>query len=476
MKRKTINLVLAYPSKRIMSVINFANELKNTAEKDLNIVIIAHSKADKQRIEQYCIGDIQVVDFEIIARAFKSTQTKIKNPFFLVSFLKKLAKFSFSSQTIKLVTFGYSDLLKEKKIAKQIILKSKFLQDQIFALSVKDSEKVTVIVAEDDRGLELSKSLLYLKNCNTNTLFVVCEIAEAATEIDLSKFPSETIQRFSWNIYRLRSQRKFLQASFNGGFYYTHEISNALRKLRIDSRFPWRIGLSQGVNRIYLRDEESISEMAELGLSTSNTKFLGDINLDVLYRMRRKSKRAKREDSTVAVVALPQFLEDRRDENLSLDDIKGFLFNILSALSKKVDEIVIVLHPKQTLENYQYLRTISNVRIADCDILTEISSADLFVATTSSTLQYAYVLEIPALIILPPNSYNNVEMQSRVKKGKYYKTICSIDDLSQFNFDELKSESNGFFASDQYTNDPIKKNFDGKIVSRFIQDIEKLIS
>ena len=467
-KLSEVVVILALPSKRIKSALNLSIQLAGNPK--TSVVVLSLSHSDTLYFEKNGSANVEIVE---VKDPYEHNQSIENSKMIGVKVLQKrsvlktsrmlLSKFAFN-YLIPRFSLGLFEYLVEQKIKYKILYKSELLE-KIIRDIVGTEKKNVVLITEGDRGMDIEQPLLLVKKRNRNFRYVVCEIADSATEIDLSKFSQVRRKRFTLNSYRRLSQKRFSSSVYGNVYYYSHSASNALSKLEISSDFPWRIGLSSGVDLVLLRNDKSLDSMRRLNLDVSKFTVAGDVNFDCIFEISKLSQTPllNEKENKILVVALPNWLESPREfSKRNYRKIQPFLEILFSTLSENFESIRVVLHPKQVEARYEFLRKFTNVTLSNDSIYNEIVTGDVFCTTYSSTLNYAHVLEMPTLVLLPNFWSLTAVFADEIQTKKWNIIVNRPTAISNETLRNFYRTANAYFRSSEFIDSPEKGYFDGK--------------
>jgi len=479
-KLSEVVVILALPSKRRTSALNLSRQLAGNPK--TGVVVLSFLHSDTLYFEKNCSANVDIVE---VKDPYEHDQSIENLKMIGVKVLQKrsvlqasrmlLSKFAYN-YLIPRFSLGLFENLVEQKVLYKILYKSELLE-KIIGDRVGTEKRNIVLITEGDRGMDIEQPLLLVKKRNHNFRYVVCEIADSATEIDLSKYPQVRRKRFTLNSYRRLSQKKFSSSVYRNGYYYSHSTSNALSKLEISSDFPWRIGLSSGVDLVLLRNDESLDSMRRLNLDVSKFTVAGDVNFDFIFESWKLNQTPvlKEKENKTLVVALPNWLESPREfSKRNYRKIQPYLEILFSTLSENFESIRVVLHPKQTEARYEFLRKFPNVTLSNDSIYNEIVTGDVFCTTYSSTLNYAHVLEMPTLVLLPNFWSHTTDYANKIQPKKWSIIVNRPTAISNETLRNFYRTANAYFRSSEFIGSPEKANFDGKYAERLMSQIDSL--
>lgn len=246
--------------------------------------------------------------------------------------------------------------------------------------------------------------------------------------------------------------------------------------LRMISLNPWCIGGGLS-SKIAVESEKVKRQYILLGVSEDKIIVTGHPSHDDLYE-RKQSKQELyfqlslkykfSQGKKIIIFSVPQMFEDKV---LSWEEHSRILADILSRLNKLGFIVLLSLHPKCQKENYVFLEKNFRTKILEEKLNDVLPAADIFLATFSSTVQWAALCGIPAVVLdIYGANYNIFDYL----KGT--KVVKSIDEMSDC-FSKFADEISLFCDYKQKQIDSVKDIaiFDGKCRQRILHLIEDLV-
>ncbi len=208
---------------------------------------------------------------------------------------------------------------------------------------------------------------------------------------------------FYWLTKLLLPKQYFLYKNKFISFYLPEEILLYFFYGTLTTN-PWYIGAGMA-NFVCLDNINNYNRFIRNGIAKSKIKLLGDVNLHNIYHSYKKrdslkniiSKKYRLSDGKKnIIVALPQLKEHKLLSNEHHWDEIKFLINTL----KKIDaNILISLHPRMKLQEYQFIERNKNFTIIQERLSDFMPMADLFICTYSATLIWAVLCGINSIIL-----------------------------------------------------------------------------
>ena len=466
-------VVLAYPSTRRNSTVNIANGI--SLYPGWNVSVICQNKQDANYFRGNCLKGIKLIELE--GQPVEDQLENVNDPETerksISEFLRSgLRKFIYEYGLPRL-TFGLFDHLLEQITTQKLLHRSMKLELLLKSNLSMVSKGEVFIFAESDRGMELELPLMLAKKRNQNWKFIVTEIADSATEIDLSRFPKERYKLHPLNSYKRKAQKRFRSASYHDVFYYSHFTSKALEKLGLYSPFPWRIGLSDEVDLVFVRSEKTIDSLIKLGHSVEKFQVAGDLNFDSIYRKKMSAllgRVDKEIQNKTLILALPNWLESPREFlGKNVRKIRPELCQTVDSFSLIFQKVIIVFHPKQKKEDYGFLPKRSNVVISDGNLFEALENGDFFCSTYSSTLNFGHVLGLPTIVLLPKFWKLSKDYSQFLKNENWIWVASNASEISIDSLNAFSGRALSYFNSESYLNSPEKLLFDGESIFRMLR-------
>lgn len=229
-------------------------------------------------------------------------------------------------------------------------------------------------------------------------------------------------------------------------YYYHHSIANALKKFGVLSDNPFVMGCGKS-DILCLNDRHSAVAYSNRGVNSAKIRVLGDASYDKLFHQYTNKKLIKDElcnkymisgHRKIAILSLPQLAEHGllswKEHWIEIE----FLVETLCSIDQSV---IISLHPKMEICKYKYLEAKYNCRIASERLLEIIPVADIFVSTYSSTVVWATLCGITAVIVdfykLNYTFYDYLTTVKKVTDKKVFKSVLqdALNDCYSFSYD-----------------------------------------
>ena len=279
-----------------------------------------------------------------------------------------------------------------KKLAEKIKFKSKILENLISTYGID-----TCLISTD-RSIGIEASLSYLSKRREIKL-LVCSFAYSADFNSIYKLRATKIYKYPK--YLVSENIHYNEHLGNRLFFRPFE-EKALSDLNIFPKNPWVLG--SGFSDLMLVDsEKEKNRLISLGGDPDRYIVTGVISHDSIFNSKyiennlkkRIKKRYFKSDKPLMILALPQYYE----HGLCEKEAHFYILNeLLKSLDSKYWNILISLHPKMDEKDYYFIQEHYDVSLTQEDLSDFISSADIFLATFSSTVAWALICHIPTII------------------------------------------------------------------------------
>jgi len=289
----------------------------------------------------------------------------------------------------------------------------------------------------------------------------------------------ERILQTSPNITK-RVRRKVFVSSYiwssqtkkDEDYYYTHPISNALKKFGVLSENPFAMGAGQS-DFLCLNNNHAKDKYITRGVFENKIKVVGDVSYDDIYFQYNKRSEVKKLilkkykldiNKKIVIVSLPQLAEHGiLDWESHWEEIDFLLSNIC-----KLDQNVLVsLHPKMDKNAYEFIENKYGCKIFNERLRENIAIADLFVATFSSTIIWSVLCEVNSVVV---DFYGlNYKMYDFLKSVKVVFQKKELLNALKFTLEQKID-----FTED-WTKLSRKEVFDGQTIQRYIDLIDEVV-
>lgn len=166
---------------------------------------------------------------------------------------------------------------------------------------------------------------------------------------------------------------------------------------------PWVMG--GGFSDLVLVDGEATKQRyIEYGCDSQKLVVTGHSSHDDLYEILVKKdvvrkvlrKKYRLKNKHLSILALPQLAE----HNIcAWDEHWKEIHFLCSSFRENAEDVLISLHPKMDRNQYQFIESEYGLAIANEPLQTILPSADSFIATFSSTVEWAVLCKIPVIVV-----------------------------------------------------------------------------
>ncbi len=187
-------------------------------------------------------------------------------------------------------------------------------------------------------------------------------------------------------------------------FFYPAFAIQALKEFGLIPPKPWIQGSGFSQIKVMVGGQEEHNRLLKEGLETDNLVITGRPEHDKLFHLFQQKSELKssiyqrygfKMDSPLIVVALPQLWEHGV---LDWGAHKEHIQELMQVLRSLEVNILISLHPKMDAKNYTFIEDSYQAVIAQERLFDILPAADVFVASYSSTVQWAMLCEIPTIV------------------------------------------------------------------------------
>ena len=271
--------------------------------------------------------------------------------------------------------------------------------------------------------------------------------------------------------YIKKAQNTFNHHKRKNKYFYPHYISNVLMEIGVLSKNPWFMGGGKS-DILSLPNLHMKEHYINHGINEHKIKIIGDVSYDVLHKTYMQKdiikediikKYGLKKNKKIIIVSLPQLAEH---DILTWDEHWQEVVFLLKNIDSLEQNVLISLHPKMDLKNYQFLETKYNCKILNERLSDVLVVADMFVATFSSTVLWSVLCDINTVVIdFYGLKYTMYDFLTSIKKVDNRKL------LKQTLVNSLKEEID--FTEDwkNLSRDAI---FDGKTIKRYFELIKDL--
>jgi hypothetical protein len=351
--------------------------------------------------------------------------------------------------------------LREKK-AKAFYTKRKEMLGRIF-----DEIKPTVVFCFGDRHIDIEVPvLLAARSRNIKIVIPYTSFSGSEGLLKVRKIQKEPKRWWPVSLYRIYAAIRLKNQILQGYFYQHPSVLFALSALDALSSNPWCIG--NGLSNVVCVDSQhTFDRYKGEGVPEEKLSIIGDVAYDTLFKNHQSQIHLRKEiveeyllmsDKKIIVIALPQFAEQGL---LNWNEHWVEINYLVEQITRTNLNVVISLHPRVIASDYSFLEEKYSVHISRIPLNQLLPIADLFVAVNSSTVFWAALCGIPAVVI---NFYGlDASLFKHLKNIRYVDERAKIFDIVENTASEMKFE----FEEDWH-NLSRELVFDGKVTQRYL--------
>lgn len=282
-----------------------------------------------------------------------------------------------------LQTFVFYKFLKSR-LKRSILAKSKHIGDLI------EKKCISMVVVQNDRSVGFDAAAIAAAR-QKGLKVLLLSFAYSADYKSSYKLRKNKIYGF---MHRQPINAVYKDYALGQKSFFRPFESQGLEDLGLLPRNPWVIGGS-GFVTVLLDSERELNRIISLGGDTKNYLVTGLASHDEIYDAWLRANSEPRE-KYIITVALPQYWE----HGLANKDLHfEYLNGLLESLSELDAHIVISLHPKMKLVNYEFMASKFGVEITDKPLWKIIHKTNLLVSTYSSTVSWALMCQKKVVIV-----------------------------------------------------------------------------
>lgn len=462
-------LISATIPQRFLDQVNFAKDLV----KKSNEFIIYFFISDDVYSSYNDIVD--KLDFEIINKPKKKN---ISQPYCNI---KKIIKNKIKSylsieqaNTLRnYISFFNNSLFFTKRFKKKEEALLSYLRDGYQNISkLVKKHNIKALLLNGDRHLGLEPVFLKISK-DLNIPSIIIHLGDYADE-ELIFYNNFAIKKIKPNLftskYIIKSQETLSYKVVRHSYYYPHYVGNALNKFGVLTKNPYVMG-SGSCDILCINNHYYKSRYIHQGVNENKIRVVGDGSYDHIHKqysqrsvIRQRLVKKYRLDNNkkIVIVALPQLGEH---EELPWDKHWQEINFLVKSLESLDHNTLISLHPKMNEKNYKYLEKKFNCRILDERLSDSLPSADLFIATYSSTVTWSILCGIKTVIVdfygFKYTMYDFLKSIRKVEEKE--KFISTLENTLTENIDFSKDWE--MLSKDRV--------FDGKTMQRYINLINE---
>lgn len=279
------------------------------------------------------------------------------------------------------------------------------------ALDIIDREKPTAVFSISDRSHDYLESALLWAARRRGVKVVLPYVAHYDKEYALGyrkdgqgRLQKEFAPFSPFNLYKIWSFFRFKRQLYKGAFFQAPYLLRAHRRAGTLSSYPWWAG--NGLSDIVcVNSRHTLDSFLENYVPEKKLRLIGDVYYDVLVERHMKKDALKSEyisrygfdpKKKIVVLAMPQFAEQGvLGEDAHWESINGLMVELV----KSGCNILVSLHPRMDPKEYTFIEEKFQCRIAKERLSEFLVVADVFVAQVSSTVVWAVLCGIPAVVL-----------------------------------------------------------------------------
>jgi hypothetical protein len=359
-------------------------------------------------------------------------------------------------------------ILQEKNI-------SYYRNRKLNAVTLIEKLNPTVVFSFGDRHIDIEAPMLsaakkmkipvvlpYVSYSDKSALIAIRKIQK---EFSIFSFPS---------IYKFIISLKFKSQISENYFYQSPSVLIALNRINALSKNPWAIGNGNSdivcVDNLY-----TAIRYRNCGVDEHKIRVIGDVAYDNLFKQyyNRRSKRFELcekysidENCKIIVLAMPQFAEQGL---MSWEEHWREISHIVNVLSKIEAHVLISLHPRMELSQYQECEKYSNIVILEESLNYILPLADLFIAINSTTVIWSILSGVPVCVL----NYFGLDMSmfNHLKSIKYLNAKLTL----QRDVTEILDFSGSVDFSPDWDILSREETFDGNVMDRYYQILNEFV-
>jgi Alpha-2,8-polysialyltransferase (POLYST) len=222
---------------------------------------------------------------------------------------------------------------------------------------------------------------------------------------------------YRWMFWKMPGQ------VLRGVSYYIPFEAAAYAKFGCLPTNPWAMGCGLS-DFVCLDSLHTFNRYKSYGVQESKLRIVGDVAFDILHAGFSRSKGVRAEIAAkygidpakkTLLISLPQLAEH---DYLPWDVHFEIIEFIMETLRQSGHNILISLHPKMDRSRYAYLEDKYSASILSERLYQALPACDLFIATFSSTVTWAILCGIPAVVV----DFYKLEM----KMFDFLRTPCIV--------------------------------------------------
>lgn len=464
-------LIVANQPQRFLDQLRFADILSAQYK---NCTISFYINKEVNKLHSIKIKDIK---FKIINNLnIDIDNNKIFNINELKNCIKSKLPILCLDYTKQIMIIIRSSILYTKQLKKQEkIIYNNFKIQHNNIIKLVEKYNINIIFLNGDRHIGCEPIFLKISN-ELNIPTIIPYLADFADKERLLRsniMVNKIKTKLFTSKYILNSQNNLNYRVENNKYYYSHPMANALQIFEVLTSNPYVMGSGKS-DILCLNNKYYKNLYIKNGVSKDKISLTGDFAYDNLYYLNKnKNKKILKEEllkkynlnsgKRNIIIALPQLAEHGF---LEWDEHWKEIEFLITTLSSLQQNLLVSLHPKTDIKQYEFLELKYNCKILDERLSDVLPVADVFIATFSSTVVWAVLCGIKTIVV---DFYNfNYRMYD------FLTSIKIVRDKTKFNdvlIDALNKEMDFRLDWELLSRDDV---FDGKTIQRYIDLIDKV--
>ena len=458
-------LIIATNAQRFLAQVSFAKELISN-DSTLEITFYINNQVKLKYSKELNNFQFKIIENKLII----STDTKKKN---FLQGLKSIIIDSLKKNFVEIIAFFKNSIFlpsfmenKEKKYRDDFFASKKKLYPLIKNINPD------LILINGDRHLGEEPIFLSIAKELSIVTLIPYMVYNSEEEGLVKNGLIKVSNNFLTSKYIKKAQNTFGHHKRKNKYFYPHYISNVLMEIGVLSKNPWFMGGGKS-DILSLPNLHMKEHYINHGIDKNKIKIIGDVSYDILYKKYMQKNIIKediiekydlKKNKKIIIVSLPQLAEHGI---LTWDEHWTEITFLLKNIDSLEQNVLISLHPKMNLKNYQFLEKEYNCKILEESLVDVLVVADMFVATFSSTVVWAVLCGINTIVVdFYGLQYRMYDFLTSIKK---------VDNKDVFSekLNQCISETVDFTSDwKKLSKDEV---FDGNTVARYFQLIKETI-
>ena len=446
-----------------ISLLRLCLKIKDSYKKDVSIIGMCLTSSLAEKF--HSILSNESINYKILSKnsvddlnfSDKSNYTPKNNTFWISKFKKILNSTIFNST----IFYKFREMIisHNLKLYKKTT-KNYFSQNNVTAvLSMADRthDYIESSILYNARLLKIKVILPYIAHYDIKSALIYRKNKNGEISSEFNPFKPISL-------YKLIAYFRFKKQLYNKVFYQAPYILNAHKKEKTLSHYPWWIGNGNS-DLVCVDSKYTLNKFLDNRVLKDKIVITGHPQYDEIYKCKQDynsiyKKLSKQYNFNIKkkliIFSLPQHAEQGF---IKFSEHFHQIKMILNQLVMIDCNVIISMHPRQNFLDYNFIFKDYNFNISKDPLHKIIATADLFIASNSSTSVWSALCGIPSLNIVGPteNLY------------KHLKSIIYVDEINKISETALllfKKKLLNF--SDDWDLLSRDKVFDGKFIKRFI--------